>query len=97
MGFGHRVYKQGDSRVPVMREIARDLGKRMGKEKWLAICEKLEATMEREKDLCSNVDLYAAPVFNMLEFRPELNTPIFAVSRERLVCARYRAARSTIA
>ena len=26
MGFGHRVYKKGDSRVPIMREIARDLG-----------------------------------------------------------------------
>src|SRR5258708_26376307 len=31
MGFGHRVYKAGDSRVPAMREIARDLGKRTGK------------------------------------------------------------------
>ncbi len=30
MGFGHRVYKKGDSRVPIMREIARDLGKRVG-------------------------------------------------------------------
>jgi hypothetical protein len=28
MGFGHRVYKKGDSRVPIMREIGRDLGKR---------------------------------------------------------------------
>ena len=26
MGFGHRVYKKGDSRVPIMREIGRDLG-----------------------------------------------------------------------
>ena len=26
MGFGHRVYKTGDSRVPIMREIGRDLG-----------------------------------------------------------------------
>ena len=26
MGFGHRVYKSGDSRVPIMREIGRDLG-----------------------------------------------------------------------
>src|SRR5437879_8787047 len=34
MGFGHRVYKSGDSRVPIMREIARDLGKRVGKENW---------------------------------------------------------------
>jgi citrate synthase len=81
MGFGHRVYKKGDSRVPVMRDIGRDLGKRVGKENWMPICEKLEQTMEREKHLCANVDLYAAPVFTMLEFPSELNTPIFAVSR----------------
>src|SRR5438132_2910695 len=62
MGFGHRVYKKGDSRVPLMREIGRDLGKRTGKEQWVPICEKLEETMEREKHLCANVDLYAAPV-----------------------------------
>src|SRR5213082_3855136 len=49
MGFGHRVYKKGDSRVPLMREIGRDLSKRTGKEQWVPICEKLEETMEREK------------------------------------------------
>src|SRR5438874_356263 len=87
MGFGHRVYKEGDSRVPVMREIARDFGKRVGKEDWVPICEKLEATMEREKHLCANVDLYAAPVFTMLEFDPALNTPIFAASRVAGWCA----------
>lgn len=87
MGFGHRVYKKGDSRVPIMREIARDLGKRVGKEQWVPICEKLEATMEREKHLCANVDLYAAPVFTMLNFDPALNTPIFAASRVAGWCA----------
>jgi 2-methylcitrate synthase/citrate synthase II len=87
MGFGHRVYKSGDSRVPIMREIARDLGKRVGKEDWVPICETLEATMEREKHLCANVDLYAAPVFTMLKFPPELNTPIFAASRVAGWCA----------
>src|SRR5947208_14809222 len=87
MGFGHRVYKKGDSRVPVMREIGRDLGKRTGKENWIPICEKLEQTMEREKHLCANVDLYAAPVFTMLEFDPALNTPIFAASRVAGWCA----------
>ncbi len=87
MGFGHRVYKAGDSRVPIMREIARDLGKRVGKEEWVPICETLEATMDREKHLCANVDLYAAPVFTMLEFAPELNTPIFAASRVAGWCA----------
>jgi 2-methylcitrate synthase len=87
MGFGHRVYKSGDSRVPIMREIGRELGKRVGKEQWVPICEKLETTMEREKKLCANVDLYAAPVFTMLEFPPELNTPIFAASRVAGWCA----------
>jgi 2-methylcitrate synthase/citrate synthase II len=87
MGFGHRVYKKGDSRVPVMREIARDLGKRLGHEEWVPICENLEKTMEREKHLCANVDLYAAPVFTMLGFPSELNTPIFAVSRVAGWCA----------
>jgi 2-methylcitrate synthase/citrate synthase II len=87
MGFGHRVYKKGDSRVPVMREIGRDLGKRTGKEQWIPICEKLEETMEREKHLCANVDLYAAPVFWMLGFPPALNTPLFAASRVAGWCA----------
>ncbi|MBA3650016.1 MAG: citrate synthase [Chthoniobacterales bacterium] len=87
MGFGHRVYKSGDSRVPIMREIGRDLGQRVGKDQWIPICEKLEATMEREKKLCANVDLYAAPVFTMLEFPSELNTPIFAASRVAGWCA----------
>src|SRR5436189_2774949 len=72
MGFGHRVYKRGDSRVPIMREIGRDLGQRTGKEQWIPICEKLEETMEKEKQLCANVDLYAAPVFTMLNFPSEL-------------------------
>jgi len=87
MGFGHRVYKKGDSRVPVMREIARDLGKRTGKENWVLICEQLEEVMDREKGLCANVDLYAAPVFWMLGFKPELNTPLFAASRVAGWCA----------
>jgi 2-methylcitrate synthase/citrate synthase II len=87
MGFGHRVYKKGDSRVPAMREIARDLGKRTGKENWVSICEKLEEVMDREKGLCANVDLYAAPVFWMLGFEPELNTPLFAASRVAGWCA----------
>jgi 2-methylcitrate synthase/citrate synthase II len=87
MGFGHRVYKKGDSRVPVMREIGHDLGKRTGREQWILICEKLEEVMDREKHLCANVDLYAAPVFWMLGFPPELNTPLFAASRVAGWCA----------
>jgi len=46
-----------------------------------------EEVMEREKQLCANVDLYAAPVFWMLGFPPELNTPLFAASRVAGWCA----------
>src|SRR5947208_10018999 len=70
-----------------MRKIAHDLGKRTGKENWVLICEKLEEVMDREKGLCANVYLYAAPVFWMLGFKPELNTLLFAASRLAGWCA----------
>jgi 2-methylcitrate synthase/citrate synthase II len=87
MGFGHRVYKTGDSRVPVMRELARDLGRRKGQTHWVPICEKLEEVMSREKNLCANVDLYAAVVFRLMDFPAELNPAIFALSRIAGWCA----------
>jgi 2-methylcitrate synthase/citrate synthase II len=87
MGFGHRVYKKGDSRVPMMREIARRLGQRLGAPHWVPICETLEQVMRREKNLCANVDLYAAPVFGLLDIPPQLNTSIFACARVSGWCA----------
>ena len=87
MGFGHRIYRSGDSRVPAMRDLARDLGRRTGHETWVAVCERLEAVMQREKNLYANVDLYAAPVLQMLGIPWQLNTPVFACSRVAGWCA----------
>jgi 2-methylcitrate synthase/citrate synthase II len=87
MGFGHRVYKHGDSRVPVARELVRGLGQRLGQEHWVAVCEELERIMEREKNLYANVDLYAGPLMHMMGIPPELNTPIFACARMSGWCA----------
>ena len=87
MGFGHRVYRSGDSRVPMMRRLAKELGERLGQPQWHGICVALEAAMEREKHLYANVDLYAAPVLYMMGIPPELNTSIFAVSRAAGWCA----------
>jgi 2-methylcitrate synthase/citrate synthase II len=87
MGFGHRIYRSGDSRVPVMRKLARDLGRRTGHETWVDVCERLEAVMQREKSLYANVDLYAAPVLQMLGIPWQLNTPVFACSRVAGWCA----------
>lgn len=81
MGFGHRVYKSGDSRVPVMRRVAMELENRLNQHKWVPICQEMERLMEREKKLYANADLYAAPIFHMLEIPTDLNTPMFAASR----------------
>jgi citrate synthase len=87
MGFGHRVYRTGDSRVPAMRELARRLGEQTGEMFWLPVCEKLEEVMAREKNLCANVDLYAAVVFRLMGFPAGLNPAIFALSRVAGWCA----------
>lgn len=87
MGFGHRVYRTGDSRVPAMRELARQLGERTGETFWLPVCVKLEETMAREKNLCANVDLYAAVVLRLMGFPSDLNPAIFALSRVAGWCA----------
>jgi len=86
-GFGHRVYRKGDARVPVMRELARELGDRSGQRQWYEICRKLEEVMEHEKGLFANLDLYAAPVLFLLGIPPELNTAVFACARVAGWCA----------
>ena len=87
MGFGHRIYQKGDARVPVMRELARQLGNRFGQEHWVEICTRLEEVMAHEKQLYANVDLYAAPVLFLLGIPPELNVCIFACGRIAGWCA----------
>ncbi|HWH69365.1 MAG TPA: citrate/2-methylcitrate synthase [Candidatus Sulfotelmatobacter sp.] len=86
-GFGHRVYEKGDARVPVMREMARQLGERFGQERWFEICTRMEEVMQREKGLYANLDLYAAPVLYLLGIPRELNTAVVACSRVAGWCA----------
>jgi 2-methylcitrate synthase/citrate synthase II len=87
MGFGHRIYKTGDSRVPTMRDLCRDLSTRFNQPQWITVGEALESVMAREKNLFANADLYAAPIFHMLGIPTALNTPIFACARAVGWCA----------
>jgi citrate synthase len=87
MGFGHRVYKRGDSRVPVMRGLLDEVGKRASQPNWMAVCLELDRVMEKEKGLFANLDLYAAPVLMLLGIPSELNTPLFACARVAGWCA----------
>lgn len=81
MGFGHRVYKTEDPRATVLREMARELGKRKGDTKWFDISERIYEVIRDEKGLYPNVDFYAASVYHYLGIPKELFTTVFAASR----------------
>lgn len=81
MGFGHRVYKWGDSRVPTMRKCLEDLARWKNDRKWLEIEDVLEEVMLREKKIHPNLDYPAGPAYYMMGFDIDMFTPIFVMSR----------------
>jgi citrate synthase len=81
MGFGHRVYQQGDPRAKHLREMSRQLTEITGEEKWYNMSIKMEEIITKEKDLPPNVDFYSASVYHSLGIPHDIFTPIFAVSR----------------
>lgn len=81
MGFGHRVYRSGDSRVPTMKKYAAGLGKWKGEEKWQQISDILEQTMIEEKNIYPNLDFPAGPAYYLMGFEIDMFTPIFVMAR----------------
>lgn len=81
MGFGHRVYKNGDPRAKHLKEMSRQLTQKTGEPKWYDLSVKIDEIVQREKGLKPNVDFYSASVYYSLGIPRDLFTPIFAVSR----------------
>lgn len=81
MGFGHRVYKNGDSRVPYMTEVFKDVAKQLDGQKWLDIAKVLEDIMVGEKGIYPNLDFPVGPIYYMMGFDIPSFTPIFVMSR----------------
>ncbi|ADC48739.1 citrate synthase type 2 [Alkalihalophilus pseudofirmus OF4] len=81
MGFGHRVYKNGDPRAKHLREMSKRLTGITGESKWYDMSIKIEDMVTGEKGLLPNVDFYSASVYHSLGIKHDLFTPIFAVSR----------------
>jgi 2-methylcitrate synthase/citrate synthase II len=81
MGFGHRVYKNGDSRVPTMRKALEDLAAWKGDTKWLEISDILQGIMVGEKGIHPNLDFPAGPAYYLMGFEIDMYTPIFVMSR----------------
>jgi 2-methylcitrate synthase/citrate synthase II len=81
MGFGHRVYKSGDSRVPTMRSCLEDLAAWKDDDSWVRMSDGLQKVMIEEKGIHPNLDFPAGPSYYMMGFDIEMFTPIFVMSR----------------
>jgi 2-methylcitrate synthase len=81
MGFGHRVYKKGDSRVPTMKAALDTLITEYDRPDMLALYEALETAMVSTKGIEPNLDYPSGPAYHLIGFDTEMFTPLFVASR----------------
>ncbi len=81
MGFGHRVYKSGDSRVPTMREYFGKVAKIKKDKRFEKIYDIVEKVMIDRKNIHPNVDYPTGPTYHLMGFDTDFFTPIFVISR----------------
>ncbi|MCA9283219.1 MAG: citrate synthase [Phycisphaerales bacterium] len=89
MGFGHRVYKRGDHRAPILHALGREIAQKQGKESlhWFEIGEQMMAIMERDKQIYPNVDFPCGLTYFVMGIPVPQYTPIFVASRITGWCA----------
>lgn len=81
MGFGHRVYKNGDPRAKILSQLSDRLTKKTGQHHWYQMSKAIDDVMQNDKGLLPNVDFYSATVYYSMGIPIDIYTPIFAVSR----------------
>jgi len=81
MGFGHRVYKDGDVRAKLLGAMCRDMVRGTPAEALEDLAERIERIMLEKKGLKPNLDWPAARVYHALGLPVKVFTPIFVVAR----------------
>jgi len=81
MGFGHRVYKSGDSRVPTMKKYFKKVAEITKDKKFHKIYDIVEKVMIERKNIHPNVDYPTGPTYHLMGFDTDFFTPIFVISR----------------
>ncbi|MCG7450609.1 bifunctional 2-methylcitrate synthase/citrate synthase [Corynebacterium kefirresidentii] len=83
MGFGHRVYKNGDSRVPTMEAAFKELAEQHDQTQWVEMYDIMAKTMEENTSIKikPNLDFPAGPAYHILGFDIEFFTSIFVMAR----------------
>jgi citrate synthase len=81
MGFGHRVYKDGDPRAVLLKPICAQLAREHRDDRLEQIAETLERVVREEKKLPPNLDWPSARLYHYLGIDVDLYTPLFVASR----------------
>ena len=81
MGFGHRVYRKGDSRVPTMKKYYYKVAELLNEKKLPKMSQIIEDVMIEKKNIHPNVDFPTGPTYHMMGFDTDFFTPIFVMSR----------------
>ena len=81
MGFGHRVYKEGDPRAKILGPMSKRMGEKTGQPQWYEMSVLVDQIMDREKGLIPNVDFYSASTYHNMGIPTDIFTPVFVMSR----------------
>src|SRR4029453_712228 len=81
MGFGHRVYKQGDPRAVYLKKLTAAVGAETGHDDMERMADIIETAVRNEKKLLPNVDWPCARLYHYLGLPVDLYTPLFVVAR----------------
>ena len=89
MGFGHRVYKNGDHRAGILRDWGLKYAKSANPEaqKWFDLGDEVQAIMLRDKNIHPNVDFPCGMTYFAMGIPVPQYTPIFVVARITGWCA----------
>lgn len=81
MGFGHRVYKQGDPRAVFLKKLTAEVALETGHQAWERTAQAIEDAVWREKQIPPNVDWPCARLYYYLGLPRRLYTPLFVMAR----------------
>jgi len=89
MGFGHRVYKNGDHRAGILRRHGLEYAKTQGSEatRWFEIGDEVQRIMLEDKNIHPNVDFPCGMTYFVMGIPVPQYTPIFVASRVTGWCA----------
>ncbi len=84
MGFGHREYKVKDPRATILQKLGEKLFSKYGVNPLYEVALEVEKVMKKlgeEKGIYPNVDFYSGLVYDKLDIKVDIFTPLFAIAR----------------